>query len=174
MNPAFKGQRRHSELHNHHGGRRERRFEGGHIKLLALHILAEEPCHGYEVIRAIGELVGGDYSPSPGTIYPTLTFLEDKGLASVTELENGRRQYSITEAGKAELTEQQPTLEHLLAHLSNSKQQAKARRVPEIQRAMENLKTALRLRFEEEMPDIETVRRFAEVIDRAAVDIGRI
>jgi len=52
-----------------HGGRRGRMFDGGDLKLLVLQILARQPSHGYEVIKAIGEQVGGDYSPSPGTIY---------------------------------------------------------------------------------------------------------
>jgi len=157
----------------HHGGRRERLFESGHIKLLVLHILGQQPAHGYEVIRAIGDLVGGDYSPSPGTIYPTLTYLEDTGHASSTVLEGGRKQYSITAEGEAYLATQQEPVERLLSRLTHGRSHAKARRSPEIQRAVENLKTALRLRFEESAPDAEVVRRIADIIDRAAVDIGR-
>lgn len=161
------------ELHPRHGGRRGRQFEAGHIRLLALHFLDQQPRHGYELIRAIGDLVGGDYSPSPGTVYPTLSMLEDMGLAVSSQLEDGRRQYRLTDAGRAALAEQQDELARLLERFEHGRQRARAHGVPDIRRAMENLKTALRMRLGESQPDEEAVRRMAEIIDRAAVEIGR-
>lgn len=158
-----------------HGGRRGRMFDGGDLKLLVLQILSRQPSHGYEVIKAIGEQVGGDYSPSPGTIYPLLTMLEDLGLAEAAATEGSRRQYALTEAGRAHLAEQAEALARIEARLAHTRDQARARRVPDIQRAMENLKTALRLRFDGETPpDEASVRQIAEAIDRAAVEIGRL
>jgi DNA-binding PadR family transcriptional regulator len=57
--------------------------------------------HGYEVIRELSERTGGMWEPSPGSIYPTLQLLEDEGLVSVEESE-GRKQYSLTDQGRAE------------------------------------------------------------------------
>jgi len=156
-----------------HHGRRERLFEPGHIRLLALHLLDQQPRHGYEIIRAIADLVGGDYSPSPGTVYPTLALLEDTGLATAATLENGRKQYAITDEGRAALDEQREHAERLVARLEHGRHRARTRGVPDIRRAMENLKTALRIRFGDELPDEDTIRRIAELIDKTAVDIGR-
>ena len=161
--------------HGGPGGRRGRMFDGGDLKLLVLQVLSRQPSHGYEVIKAIGEQVGGDYSPSPGTIYPLLTMLEDLGLAEAAATEGSRRQYALTEAGRAHLAEQAEALARIEARLAHTRDQARARRVPDIQRAMENLKTALRLRFDGDTPpDEATVRQIAEAIDRAAVEIGRL
>ena len=154
------------------GGRRGRLFDHGQMKLLVLRILAAGPSHGYDVIRAIADAVGGDYSPSPGTIYPTLTLLEDLGFATSSALADGRRQYRITEAGQAHLAESAAELALLSERLAEGQRNARARRVPEIARAMENLKTALRFRFAEGKPTDESVQRIAAIIDRAAVEIG--
>ena len=55
-------------------------FEGGELRLVLLKLIADEPRHGYDLIRAIEELTGGEYAPSPGVVYPTLTLLQDMGL----------------------------------------------------------------------------------------------
>ncbi|MGE0807515.1 MAG: PadR family transcriptional regulator [Burkholderiaceae bacterium] len=163
-----------ADFHPRRGGRRERLFEPGHIRLLILHLLSEQARHGYEIIRAIGELVGGEYSPSPGTIYPTLSLLEDIGYAESASQEGGRKQYRITAAGRVHLDEHRDAARRLVEQLEHGRLRARARGVPEIRRAMENLKTALRMRFDDGLPDVETVRRVADIIDRAAVEIGRI
>ncbi|MFT3763098.1 MAG: PadR family transcriptional regulator [Pseudoxanthomonas sp.] len=155
------------------GGRRERVFDQGQLRLLILHILEEQPSHGYEIIRGIGERVGGEYSPSPGTVYPTLALLEDMQLAASEPLEGGRRQYRLTDAGRAHLDAHRESLQRLLAHLSMLHRDARARRPPELERAMENVKTALRLRFEDGAPAPELLRRIAAILDQAAVEIGR-
>ncbi len=67
------------------GGRRGRRarrmFEGGELRLVLLKLIADEPRHGYDLIRAVEELTGGEYAPSPGVVYPTLTLLQDMNLS---------------------------------------------------------------------------------------------
>ena len=155
-------------------GRRARVFESGDLRLLVLSLLEHQPRHGYEVIRAIAELVGGDYSPSPGTVYPTLSLLEDMGHAAAATLEDGRRQYRITAAGQAALADGRDTVDRLVARFEHGRRHARARGVPDVRRAMENLKTALRMRLREDLPDEATVRRIAELIDRTAVEIGRL
>ena len=156
------------------GGRRERIFASGDLKFVALHLLAQKPGHGYDLIKSLSELVGGDYSPSPGTVYPTLAMLEDLGWVGATPDANGRKEYAITAEGQQQLAAQQAEVERVLTHIGHLKSRAHARRVPEIMRAMENLKTALRLRFGDEAPEQETARRVAEIIDRAAVEIERL
>lgn len=153
---------------------RSRVFDPGELKLLALHLLAEHPRHGYELIQAIGSLAGGDYSPSPGTVYPTLTLLEDLGWAAAEAQADGRRLYAATESGRTRLAAQAEDLAALLERLSQRRRRERARRTPDIERAMENLKTALRLRFSESTPDADTVRRIADLIDQAAVAVGRV
>lgn len=160
--------------HNGSRGRGRRLFKRGALRLLTLSLLAERPRHGYEVIKAIEHMVGGEYSPSPGVIYPTLTYLADLGLATDTELEGGRKQYAITPAGQTELESQRVELDNLLARLGTRRQQADARGAPEIQRAMGNLRLALQLRFAQGAPDKALTQQVAMLIDQAAVGIERL
>lgn len=156
------------------GGRRERIFASGDLKFVALHLLAQKPGHGYDLIKSLSELVGGDYSPSPGTIYPTLTMLEDLGWLSSAQDSSGRKTYEISAEGKLQLEAEKENVDRILAHLHHCRARANARRVPEIVRAMENLKLALRMRFGDSSPDPAVTRRVAEIIDRAASEIERI
>src|SRR6266481_6377111 len=82
-----------------------RMFEQGDLKFVILRLLDEKPRHGYEIIKELEERSGGRYTPSPGTVYPTLTMLEDMGFASATVEEGGKKVYSITDAGRQHLSE---------------------------------------------------------------------
>jgi DNA-binding PadR family transcriptional regulator len=157
----------------HGRGGRERMFEQGGLKLVVLHLLHEKPRHGYEIIKAIEELAGGEYSPSPGVIYPTLTLLEELGQAAVAEEAAGKKQYCITPAGTELLDGERVALARTLERLSSAGSVADARRAPELQRSMQNFKTALHLRLSREGLAPAVLRRIAEAIDRAAVDIER-
>lgn len=156
------------------GGKRERIFASGDLKFVVLHLLAQKPAHGYDLIRALSELVGGDYSPSPGTIYPTLAMLEDLGFVATTPDGNGRKEYAISAEGRQQLDAQQANVDRVLTHINQHKSRSHARRIPEILRAIENLKTALRIRLGDDIPEQALSRRISEIIDRAAVDIERI
>ncbi len=81
-------------------------FGRGDLKYALLELLQERPMHGYEMMKALEEKSGGFYAPSPGSIYPTLQMLEDRGLVSVEEVE-GKKVYSLTDAGRAFLAERQ-------------------------------------------------------------------
>jgi DNA-binding PadR family transcriptional regulator len=155
------------------GGRRERMFASGDLKFLVLHVIGQKPAHGYEIIKAIDELVGGDSTPSPGTIYPTLTMLEDLGWIASNPQDGGRKEYRISAEGQTQLEEQREVVERVLAHLAHTKNRAHGRRVPEVMRAMENLAMALRMRLGNETPDPAVARRISEIVDRAAVEIER-
>jgi len=85
-------------------GRRASFFKRGGLKFLILDLVAEKPRHGYEIIREIEEKSGGLYSPSPGTVYPTLQMLEDMGHVRVKE-DEGKKVYELTDEGSAYLSE---------------------------------------------------------------------
>src|SRR3954462_11681612 len=90
-----------------HGGRM---FEQGDLKLVILRLLEEKPRHGYEIIKELESRSGGAYSPSPGTIYPTLTLLEDLGYARAIPEEGGKKIYEITDEGRKHLAENSSTV----------------------------------------------------------------
>nr|BBH93966.1 hypothetical protein KTA_21650 [Thermogemmatispora argillosa] len=85
---------------------RLRLFGRGDLKYVLLELLQERPMHGYEMMKVLEERAGGFYTPSPGSIYPTLQMLEDRGFITSSEVE-GRKVYTITEAGRAFLAEHQ-------------------------------------------------------------------
>src|SRR5690349_7153948 len=98
------------------GGRRPRyggrMFEQGDLKLVILRLLEEKPRHGYEIIKELEGRFGGAYAPSPGTVYPTLTLLEDMGYArAVPEGEGGKKVYEITDEGRKYLAEHSTTVD---------------------------------------------------------------
>jgi DNA-binding PadR family transcriptional regulator len=93
-----------------------RRLASGDLQLVLLALLAERPSHGYELIKALEERSGGFYSPSPGMIYPALTWLEEVGYASVAA-EGAKKLYSITEAGREHLTQNQQAAAAMLGQL---------------------------------------------------------
>jgi Predicted transcriptional regulators len=89
----------------------------GDLRYVILSLIEEKPRHGYELIKSLEELSSGVYSPSPGTIYPTLTFLEEGGFASVETVDN-KKLYSITAEGKVLLGENREFLEQLKERFS--------------------------------------------------------
>jgi DNA-binding PadR family transcriptional regulator len=95
-------------------------FAHGRLRLYLLKLLEEAPRHGYEVIRLLEERFQGLYAPSAGTVYPRLAKLEDAGLVSHTSEGGGRKVYSITDAGRAELTDRAEELAHLEDEISAS------------------------------------------------------
>jgi DNA-binding PadR family transcriptional regulator len=85
--------------------RRESRFERGDIKYVVLDLLRDRPSYGYEIIRALEDRFGGLYTPSAGTVYPTLQMLEEMGYVTSAQME-GRKIYTITPEGTRFLNEQ--------------------------------------------------------------------
>ena len=170
------GPRRHGPAHGelHQARRRERMFEAGGLRLLALHLIAQQPSHGYDLIRAVGELVGGDYQPSPGTIYPTLSVLVDMGHATATEAAGGRKQYAITPEGQQALAEQDDALQLLLARLAKGKDREARQRPAPLVRALENFKMALRLKLDAGELGAEQVTQLAALLDETALRIEKI
>jgi len=156
------------------GGRRGRLFDQGDLRLVMLDLIAEEPRHGYEIIKSIEERVGGAYSPSPGVIYPTLTLLEEMGFATVKTTDGARKLYAITPEGQTHLDENRATLDGVRARMSKIGEEQNANS-PQIERAVENLRTALRLRLERGLKDGDgpetTAQTIADALDAAAKKI---
>ncbi|MHB8104864.1 MAG: PadR family transcriptional regulator [Dehalococcoidales bacterium] len=92
--------------------RQSRLFEKGDLKYVILNLLKEKPSHGYEIIRDMEELFHGCYTPSAGSVYPTLQMLDDMGYVSVSE-HDGKKVYTITDAGKAFLKDQREMIDKI-------------------------------------------------------------
>jgi DNA-binding PadR family transcriptional regulator len=169
--------RRHDHGRGEHGRHRRhgsgRLFDYGELRLVLLALIAERPRHGYELIKAIEDRAGGGYSPSPGVIYPTLTQLEDIGHATIEAAEGGRKLYAITEAGRAYLAGQAPAVAAAFARLDESKADRAGDRAPQIVRAMENLKLALRLRFDRGPVSAADIDAIAAALDAAASGVEK-
>lgn len=159
------------------GGRRGARlFDYGELRLLVLALIAEAPAHGYELIKTIEERFAGSYTPSPGVIYPTLSWLEDMGYASVQQ-DGGRKSYVITEEGKGFLAQNQDAADALFQRAGDANAEAgqgRRGRSMQVMRAMQNLKTALRLRLATGTVDDAAIDAIAAAIDEAAQKIGKL
>jgi DNA-binding PadR family transcriptional regulator len=160
-----------------HGGgfgpREGRMFDGGELRLVILALIAEKPRHGYEVIKALGERVGGDYSPSPGVVYPTLTLLEDMGYATASIDGANRKLYAITPEGQAYLTENKPQVDAIFARLTGENDGEGVGAGP-ILRAMWNLRAAVKLRLGGRNATREQIQAIADTLDEAAKKIERM
>jgi DNA-binding PadR family transcriptional regulator len=154
------------------GGRSGRLFDHGKLRLVVLALISEQPRHGYEIIKEIEDRVAGTYSPSPGVIYPTLTMLEELGQATVAE-SNGKKLYAITADGTACLAANKTALDQALQRMQSVNTAHGGGPAPEITRARENLKLALRLRESRGPLTEQQVRDIAAALDAAAIAIER-
>jgi DNA-binding PadR family transcriptional regulator len=136
----------------------------GDLRMLVLHLINEKPRHGYEIIKAIEDLAGGGYAPSPGVIYPTLTLLEE--ISQVTSTTEGaRKSFAITDAGLEALKANQTAVNAILARIAAN--QPREAGLP-VLRAMENLRTSLKLKLGSGPLSAETTRKIADTLDAAA------
>lgn len=157
------------------GGRRGgRMFGSGELRLLLLHLVAEQPRHGYDLIRAIGELAGGEYAPSPGVVYPTLSLLVDEGMIAEETGEGPRKAFAVTDSGRAELHGKDAELDAILTRLKALGEQRDRAESPPVRRAMGNLHAAVRNRVMAEGFDTETAHAIADILDDAARRIERL
>src|SRR5580658_4361509 len=102
------------------GGGRERFFDSGQLRLVILQLIAEKPSYGYEIMKAIEERLSGGYAPSPGVVYPTLTLLEEEGLAAVAASEGNKKLYAATEQGKEYLKANQVMLKAIFGRIEQA------------------------------------------------------
>jgi DNA-binding PadR family transcriptional regulator len=146
-------------------------FDQGDLRLVILHLISEKPRYGYDIIKAIEEKLAGLYSPSPGVVYPTLTLLEELGLIQAQSAE-GKKLFAITDAGRQHLQDNQPAVDALLERMQAAGS-AYGGGAPQILRAMENFKAALRLRLARPLSD-EQIKAVAAELDGAAQRIEAI
>ena len=153
-----------------HGGRL---FDYGELRLLLLAIISDAPSHGYELIKTVEERFGGNYSPSPGVIYPTLSWLDDMGYAAIEPAEGGRKRYSITPDGKAFLAANRVAIDDLMARAGGGGPGGREGVPAPVVRAMENLKLALRLRLRRGDLDAASAEAIAAALDLAAQTVEK-
>ena len=148
-----------------------RMFASGDLRFVILRLIAEKPRHGYEIIKAIEEKLGGGYAPSPGVVYPMLTMLEEMGQATV-EADGTRKLYSATDEGRKALDENKAAADAVFARMEQARSQQEGGRSPQIERALENFRMALRLKLGSLTP--EQVHAVTDIIDAAAKQIERL
>jgi DNA-binding PadR family transcriptional regulator len=149
-------------------------FESGELRLVLLKLIADEPRHGYDLIRAIEEMTGGEYAPSPGVVYPTLTLLQDMGLIEEAAGEGARKPFQITDEGRQHLHERAEETEELIERLKELAPEERHQAGPAIGRAVRNLMTALSHRIGRDGLNDELLHEIAAVLDEAAQRIERI
>jgi DNA-binding PadR family transcriptional regulator len=162
-----------------------RKLASGDLQLLVLALLAEKPRHGYEIIKALEERSKGFYTPSPGMVYPALTYLEEIGYATV-EADGSRKLYHITPTGQAQLDDNRSLVDSMFAQFERvGEKMERLRRVfsesagadedlasgrrgsTEVLRARRELKIALG----EAADSAEEQERIAEILRRASAEI---
>ncbi|MGE3301950.1 MAG: PadR family transcriptional regulator [Hyphomonadaceae bacterium] len=156
----------------HGPGRRGRMFDQGDLRFVILRLIQEKPRHGYEIMKAIEEAFGGVYSPSPGVVYPTLTMLEEQGYAQAEEAA-GKKAFSLTEAGGAFLEENKTHADALFARIAGVRERFGGAAPASVQRALENIRTAVRLRLQRADWTDESAEAFAAALDEAAKRVER-
>jgi len=154
------------------GPRSARVFDQGDLKYVILQLLVEKPRHGYEIIKAIEERFGGAYSPSPGTVYPTLTMLEDMGYARVTPEESGKKVYEITDEGRKYLEENRSAVDDIFSRITEFAQSIFGEPMMQVHRAMKDVGRAVYVQNAKRTP--EQLKRISDILERAAAEIGTI
>ena len=155
------------------GGRR-RMFDSGELRLVLLKLISDQPRHGYDLIRAIEEMTGGAYAPSPGVVYPTLTMLEDMGHIDEQKSEGARKAFAITAEGAAHLESNKAEVDAILARLASLAAELEKFDGVTVRRAMLNLRMAIRGRLMQEGADKATMREVTAILDEAARKIEGI
>ena len=163
-------------FHGHRGGGRGgpgRFFDHGDLRFVLLKLIADQPSHGYEMIKAVEQAVGGAYSPSPGVVYPTLTLLEELGYVIGSPEAGGKKLYTITVDGQAFLETSARQVEHIFGRMAEAASRSTVG-APRLLRAQENIKTALRLKLTGTQLTPEQVSAVARVLDDAAQAIEEV
>jgi DNA-binding PadR family transcriptional regulator len=163
--------------------RARRMLAQGDLRLVALALIAEAPRHGYEIIKLIEEKTADWYSPSPGTVYPTLTYLEEAGYVTAAS-EGAKKLYTITEDGRAYLATNRELADVVLDRLAalgervnrwrrsaRGEQREERRALPHLVEAtLQHLRETIGKRLDND-PDAES--RLVEILARTAADLQR-
>ena len=146
-------------------------FEQGDLKYVILRLLAEKPRHGYEIIKELEERFGGAYAPSPGTVYPTLTMLEDLGYARAMPEEGGRKIYEITDEGRRHLEEHSATVDDIFERIARFVEGIFDTPMAELKGAMANLGRATFVVASRAPNDKQRIEQISAILRKAAVEI---
>jgi DNA-binding PadR family transcriptional regulator len=153
-------------------GQPGRPLEQGDLRWLTLDLIASQPRHGYEIIKAIADAMNGHYIPSPGVIYPTLTLLEETGLI-VGESQGPKKLYRLTDEGRAEVEAHAAEVRAARSRIEEANARFGGSPAPELLRAMNNLRAALQVRLAKGPLSTEALGIVTAALDRAAGEIER-
>jgi DNA-binding PadR family transcriptional regulator len=155
-------------------GRAARFFEQGDLKYVILRLLEDKPRHGYDIIKELEGRFGGSYAPSPGTVYPTLTMLEDLGFARVVPEEGGKKIYEITDEGRKHLAEHSSTVDDIFQRIARFVEGFTDQPMTELNQSFQRLAKATYKTATSNIRDRETLEKIRDVIRRAADEIEAI
>lgn len=153
------------------GGRLGRLFAHGDLHLLMLHLIFRQPRHGYELIKQIEIMVGGEYTPSPGTIYPALTLLDEQDYVVVSRDERGKKIYAITDAGAEYLSHHADAVRSMIETMSLVSRHGDHAPSERLRGAVGGLKAALHQRMEQGPLARDAEERILQIIEQAVQDV---
>ena len=151
-------------------GQRGNWFESGDMKYVILKLLRDKPMHGYEVMKALEEETNGCYKPSPGTVYPTLQWLEDEGLVRAKDVD-GKKVYEITASGQAFLEENKGTVDDIFERVTDTIEQFVGGPMPEVNKAVGRIVANAYRAAWKHGADNDRRKKIAEVLKRAADEL---
>jgi DNA-binding PadR family transcriptional regulator len=146
-------------------------FEAGEIKFVILRLLKDKPRHGYEIIKALEERMAGCYTPSPGTVYPTLQMLEDLGYVRGTADAAGKKVYEITPEGERSLEEHRDLLDEIVDRVRETVRDFTGGAIGELQGEFARVARTTFRHAWRRGPDDPAVKRVADILKRAADEI---
>jgi DNA-binding PadR family transcriptional regulator len=146
-------------------------FEQGDLKYVILRLLEEKPRHGYEIIKELEDRFGGAYSPSPGTVYPTLQMLEDLGYAKAMSDESGRKIYTITPEGSKYLAEHSTTVDSIFDRISRFVEGFLDTPMMDVNNAFRHVGRATYGHASRNVTDAAKLQRIKEILERAAAEL---
>ncbi len=152
----------------HWRGRAARLFEQGDLKYVILRLLEEKPRHGYDIIKELESRFGGSYAPSPGTVYPTLTMLEDLGFARVVPEEGGKKIFEITDEGRKHLAEHSTTVNDIFDRIARFVEGFTDTPMTELNQAFQRLARATYKTATSHINDKDRLDKLREILQRAA------
>ena len=158
----------------HWRGRAGRLFEQGDLKYVILRLLEEKPRHGYDIIKELESRFGGTYAPSPGTVYPTLTMLEDLGFARSVPEEGGKKIYEITDEGRKHLAEHSTTVNDIFDRIASFVEGFTDAPMMDLNHAFRRLTRATFTTATSHIRDKEKLEAIKAIIARAADEIDAI
>jgi len=150
--------------------RRTQMFVSGEVKFVILRLLKEKPRHGYEVIKGLEEKLGGYYTPSAGTVYPTLQLLEDEGYIKAED-SDGKKVYHVTPEGERYLEENRGLLDDILDRVRETVRDFTGGGIGELQGAFVHLAGVTFKRAWRRGPEDPALKRVAEILRKAADEI---